>query len=292
MRKDLTAEGRGGGILQDTRIALVQMQAGVGQIEKNLLKIENFVKEAAGKKANMICFPEMSISGYSRKAGSELAQKLEERSVASFLLQLARDHKMVIIAGLAEKNAKEKPYITQVIAEPEGILQKYRKTHLGISEQPYFTQGEEIQAFSTPGAKIGIQICWETHFPEMTTILSLQGAEIIFSPHASPTMVGDRRAIWLKYLPARAYDNAVFMAACNLVGEGGRGRHFCGGALVIDPKGNVLAEDFAGKESLLVVDLKADQINRIRKQKRSTMANSFYLQCRRPELYKELITKS
>ena len=134
MRKDLTAEGRGGGILQDTRIALVQMQAGVGQIEKNLLKIENFVKEAAGKKANMICFPEMSISGYSRKAGSELAQKLEERSVASFLLQLARDHKMVIIAGLAEKNAKAKPYITQVIAEPEGILQKYRKTHLGISE--------------------------------------------------------------------------------------------------------------------------------------------------------------
>lgn len=274
--------------MQDTKIALVQMQAKVGKMQENLSKINRFVQEAAEQRVDIICFPEMCIPGYSREADPEAGQKLEDSPIVSFLQDLARNHQMVILAGLAEKSKTTKPFITQVVVNPDGTMEKYRKTHLGNSEQPYYTQGEEIRVFSTPKAAVGIQICWETHFPEMTTILSLQGAEIIFSPHASPSMVGDRRGIWLKYLTARAYDNSVFVAACNLLGDDGRGHHFCGGALVIDPKGDVIAEDFSGKENLLVANLKAAKINQIRGQITSTMANSFYLKSRRPELYKEL----
>ncbi|SHE85420.1 nitrilase family protein [Desulforamulus putei] len=276
--------------MQNTRIALVQMQSKLGQMGKNLAAMQRFVQEAAEKAVDIICFPEMCVQGYDRETARELAGDIATSQFVVSLVQMAREGKITIIAGMAEKNEGQgKPYITQIVVHPDGTVGKYRKTHLGKSEQPYFCAGDEIRVFSTPKAKFGIQICWDTHFPEMTTILSLKGCEIIFAPHASPSIVGDRRDIWLKYLPARAYDNTVFIGACNLVGDDGRGHHFCGGALVIDPKGNILAEDFRGMESMLIADLDCNKINMIRQQKSGSMANSFYLRARRPELYKELV---
>jgi len=279
---------RGNRLLQDTRIALVQMRARLGQIEENLAKIKGFVKDAAAQQADIICFPEMCVQGYCRETAAGVAEETERGNIIPILQETAFAENIVIITGLAEKSEGPKPYITQIVVQPDGTVGKYRKTHLGRSELPYFTPGSEIKVFSTPKANLGLQICWDMHFPEMTTILSLKGAEIIFSPHASPAMVGDRRGIWLKYLAARAYDNSVFVAACNLVDDDGQGHRFCGGILVLDPKGNVIAEDFGGRESMQVVDLDASAINRIRKQKTSSMANSFFLRSRRPELYGEL----
>jgi len=95
----------------------------------------------------------------------------------------------------------------------------------------------------------------------------------------------------LKYMTARAYDNAVFLAACNLIGEDGTGHSFCGGALVIDPRGNIVAEAFNNREELLVVDLDPAVLNTIRRRESRSMRHSFYLECRRPELYKKLLEK-
>jgi predicted amidohydrolase len=88
---------------------------------------------------------------------------------------------------------------------------------------------------------------------------------------------------------ARAYDNAVYLAACNLVGEDGTGHSFCGGALVIDPKGNIIAESFDNRENMLVVDLEPEMINLIRRGESRSMRHSFYLAGRRPELYTDLV---
>jgi len=278
--------------MQNTRIALVQMKSKLGQVEKNLATMQRFVREAAEKAVDIICFPEMCVQGYDREAAWELAEDIATSQFIASLVQMAREGNITLITGMAERNHEEKkPFITQVVVHPDGTVEKYRKTHLGKSEQPYFCAGDEFKVFSTPKAKFGIQICWDMHFPEMTTILSLKGCEIIFAPHASPSIVGDRRDIWLKYLPARAYDNTVFIGACNLVGDDGRGHHFCGGALIIDPKGNVIAEDFRGAESMVMADLDCTKINMIREQNSKSMANSFYLQARRPELYKELVGK-
>ncbi|ABO50706.1 Nitrilase/cyanide hydratase and apolipoprotein N-acyltransferase [Desulforamulus reducens MI-1] len=274
--------------MKSTKIALVQMQATFGNIDKNLSTLEKFINEAAAQQAEIICFPEMCIQGYSREIPDFLLQSIDGEAIL-FLKKLAQNKGITIIAGMAEKCLNKRPFITQVVIRPGQNIDYYRKTHLGNSEQPYYQAGNEIKTFSTEKTTIGIQICWDTHFPEMTTILSLRGAEVIFAPHASPTIVGDRKAIWLKYLAARAYDNSVFLAACNLVGDDGNGRQFCGGSMVIDPKGNVLAEDFEGKQSMLVVDLDCAQINAIRERKSSSMANSFFLANRRPEIYKDLL---
>ncbi|GAW91771.1 nitrilase family protein [Calderihabitans maritimus] len=274
--------------MKKTRIAVVQMQAKTGKVKENLRKIEQFVKEAATKNVDIICFPELCVQGYNREKARLTAEPIPGESALT-ISKLAQKANMVILVGMAEKSSSEKPLITQLVAFPNGKLGKYSKTHLGKSELPYFTPGHNLPVFSTDKAKFGIQICWDLHFPEVTAILSLKGSEIIFAPHASPVTVGNRRDIWKKYLLARAYDNSVFVAACNLIGYDGVGQSFCGGAMVIDPKGNVIAEAFNGKEELLVVDLDPATINTIRLQKAKSMSGTFYLQARRPELYGDLI---
>lgn len=276
--------------MEDVRIAVVQMQARVGMVRENLSKIEYFVQEAVGKNVDLICFPELCIQGYGLDHAAITAEPIPGE-IALTVSEIAQKAKMVVLAGMAEKSGHGEPFITQLVAFPDGTLQKYRKTHLGRHEQLYFASGEDFPVFVTGKATFGIQICWDLHFPEVTAILSLKGGEIIFAPHASPSIVGERREIWLKYLAARAYDNTVFVAACNLIGYDGVRQDFCGGSIVIDPKGNVIAEAFNGKEEMLVVDLDSKLINTIRRQEGKSMRDTFYLKARRPELYGDLTRK-
>jgi predicted amidohydrolase len=122
----------------------------------------------------------------------------------------------------------------------------------------------------------------------MATIYSLKGAELLFAPHASPVVAGDRKEIWKRYLGARAYDNSVYLGACNLVGPNKRGKEFSGGALFFGPKGEVLAENFQTEEQLLTADLSAERLNLLRNPNRVSMKDSFFLADRRKELYREL----
>ncbi len=273
--------------MKQTKIALVQMEALIHKRDHNISKIKEYTKEAGKNNCHIICFPETAIHGYSKNLYLKSAETVSD--IVGELQPLSNEYNICILVGMAEKSVEdEKPYITHLAITPNSEVGIYRKTHLGSSEKPYFSQGNDIPVFNTATARIGIQICWDLHFPELTTIMSLNGAEIIFAPHASPTIIGDRREIWLKYLTARAYDNAVFLAACNLIGKNGDGQNFCGGALVIDPKGNVIAQDFNGHENILYAELDPGLINLIRKKETKTMKNSFYLEARRPELYHPL----
>lgn len=270
--------------MENITIGLVQMQSLVGKIARNLEKIADFAAQAAEKHADIVCFPEMSITGYDVQLSADFAQPIGGEGTAR-LLEIAQKNQLTILAGLAEAAPFGKPFITYVIAQPTGQLSAYRKTHLGAIEKRHFQPGDAFLVEALPKAQIAPALCWEMHFPEIALTLAMQGTEIIFAPHASPRIVGDRRELWMRYMPARAYDNSAFVAICNLIGDNGLGVQFGGGLLLLDPKGRVLAEDFFGKESLLVTKLPADEINRIRHQKRTTMRDTFYLQDRRPELY-------
>lgn len=276
--------------MEKTRLALVQMQSEQGNLEKNIEKIEGYLARAGEQGVDIICFPEMCLQGYSRDK-SHLTSVPVPGEITGRLGVAARQEGVAALVGLAESQAGGKPFITQLVVFPDGSVETYRKTHLGKSEKPFFTAGDDLPVFSAGKARFGIEICWDMHFPEVSAILSLKGAEIIFAPHASPVIVGDRRGIWMKYMAARAYDNSVFVAACNLVGEDGAGQQFCGGAIVIDPKGNPVAESFGCGEGMLVADLDPELINTIRMRKSKSMRDSFYLDSRRPELYGPLVER-
>lgn len=270
-------------------MGLVQLESKVGETRCNLNRILHWAKEAAKQGVNFLCFPESALQGYSPKDAQEIGDSLDSPWIKE-IKECASDLDLILLVGMVEQTKQEpKPYLAQAIIFPDREPALYRKVHLGRSERDYFTPGSEFPVFEAKGVRFAVGICWDWHFPEMATIYSLKGAELLFAPHASPVVAGDRKEIWQRYLGARAYDNSVYLGACNLVGSNHRGKVFSGGALVFGPKGEVMAESLDSQEQLIVAGLSAERINLLRSANRVSMRDSFFLADRRKELYRELI---
>lgn len=272
--------------MNEITIGLVQMVSRCDNLSTNLQKIEGFVRQAAAQGVAIVCFPELSLTGYC--LGQDWQAQAKETAEAVQALQvLARELKLVLMAGLAETGSDNKTYITQLICQEDGTADFYRKTHLGQKEKLHFTAGDRLPVFTLKnGLKVGIELCYDTHFPEVTTKLSQMGAQIVFAPHAVPCVsTGSRKEIWSKYIPARAYDNRVYFACCNQLGDNGHGSKFAGGCLAYGPDGNLIAEDFSGQEGLLTVRLSLAELELYRQAGKGSMGKRFFPQDRRPELY-------
>ncbi len=264
------------------RVAMVQMTAVRNDKEANLLKMETFVKKASEENASIVCFPELSITGYSKHDPSKVAETIDGPSVQK-LKSLADEHKVTILAGMAE-SYNGQVFISHLSIQPGEEIEVYRKTHLGAREKKTFTQGHEIPVFNTNTSgrksKFGIGLCYDLHYPELVTSMAVQGAKIIFAPHAAPIGGVRRLAIWEKYMPARAYDNGVYVLACNLVGNDGK-KNFGGGIGVWNPKGESILKCHDEKELMLMLDLDMDVFS-----KKNGMGNTAgFLEDRRVKLY-------
>jgi predicted amidohydrolase len=262
------------------KLSMIQMTSVLGKTEDNLKKILGFVSDAAD--SDIICFPEMSLNGYSSKVPDDLLMDADDDHIQK-IRDAATASGTTVVFGFAERSG-DRRFITQAVAGSDGSMNLYRKTHLGKFERDGFDAGDSFLTVKTKNAVIGIELCSECHFPEISTILALRGAEIILAPHASPLDASRRVGTWNRYLPARAYDNGVFAAACNAVPGGG--------VLILDPKGNRIAEDSAGKDSCVTVALDLDRIERTPMDNRKTMKDIDFLGSRRPELYSELSFRS
>jgi N-carbamoylputrescine amidase len=267
--------------MEDFRVAAVSMFSAIGDRTANLSRMESLVREAARGGAQAICFPELNISGYILKRDpAEIAETIPGPS-SEAVWQMAQKNEVLILAGLAEKK-EGKVFISHLAAGPDGILGVYRKTHLGTNEEGIYQAGSECPVFRYRGTIFGIELCFDGHFPELATILALKGAEVIFIPHASPRESGEeKRERWLRYLSARAYDNSVFVAACNPTGRTENGFVFPGAAVVLDPKGEVLASNKGEEEEVIHAVLEKDALQKVREN-----PHGFFLNRRRPDLYR------
>lgn len=267
--------------MKDLRIAAVVCNAPVGEIQSNLEKMSAYVGEASQADVDIICFPEMNITGYSNHPDMyDLAQEIPG-PVSKTLRDLAGAHRCSILAGMAAKERDGNLVAVHVAAMPDGQLDIYRKCHIAPPEKKIYSPGNKIPLFRHKQSTFGIQLCYDAHFPELTTVMALQGAEIIFMPHASPRGFSvHKQQSWLRHLTARAFDNSIFIVACNQTGVNGKGLTFPGNAVVLDPAGNIIGQSLHGRETMLVVDLKAAVLDKIRNNRMH-----FFLPHRRPELY-------
>jgi predicted amidohydrolase len=270
--------------MEDLKVAAAVMRSVVGRKPENLARMEVLVQEAARRGAQAICFPEMNVSGYGlRQEMGSFAEPIPGPSTEA-VLKMARKFCLFILAGLGEKAEGDRYFISHFAAGPEGLIGIYRKIHLGPPEEGIFQGGTECPVFSFGRTQFGMELCFDGHFPELSTLLALKGAEVIFIPHASPReSEGGKKARWLRYLPARAYDSSVFLVACNLLGETESRLALSGGALVLDPKGEILAESQGGGEEIVLAELKSDTFRRVREN-----SKGFFLPRRRPEVYRGL----
>ena len=271
--------------MDDLKIAAVCMHVAAYDIERNLDCIRSYVNKASASGADIVCFPELSITGYVLKRPAAVYGTITQKEVISQLELMAREANLVIIAGLIDIQDGLKPRIAQIVVGQQGIIGIYHKTHLSPPENDTFQAGQEFRVFSFGNTTFGLQLCYESHFPEISTILSLMGAEILFIPHASPLKTPeDKLKSWMRHLPGRAFDNGVFVVVCNQVGETDEGLSFPGVSLVLGPDGQIIDRYEGMEENILVVPLKADALDQVRKHRMK-----YFIPRRRPSLYKKLL---
>ena len=270
--------------MKDLKVAAVCMRSAPGEAERNLDRMQAFVWEAADNGADLVCFPELSVTGYTLKDRDDLYGGLSWNHAVKRLARMARQTNLVIIAGLAEPSKGPDPFITQLIVGPNGLMGLHRKTHLSPHEKEIYWAGQKIDVIPWGKARLGIQLCYEAHFPEISTLMSLKGAEILLIPHASPRgNPGEKLKSWLRHLPARAFDNGVFVVACNQVGDTKEGFSFPGVALVLGPDGLILAKYAGREENILYSDLSTLLLHDVRQSRMK-----YFFPLRRPELYKDI----
>jgi N-carbamoylputrescine amidase len=267
--------------MEELIVAAVNFQAEFGHIEKNLENVRQWTEKLSQQGVQLICFPEMCLSGYDRTpAIYDFCLSVSGPEIEA-LASIAARYGVTLLAGLAEVDGQGRRFISQVIAGPAGLVGVYRKTHLNRPEKEIFQAGDDIGVFRLDECGLGMQLCYDAHYPELSTLQALAGAEIICVASASPRDDPPaKRGRMLRYLPARAYDNSCYLLACNLVGTGAQGQSFGGVALIINPKGELLAESVGWSEGAALARLPGGEIERLRRTKMG-----YFLAHRRPDLY-------
>lgn len=264
------------------RIATVIFHSPRNQVLENLERMDGWTAAAKRSGAALVCFPELNITGYGVDSGIREAAEPLSGEVGHRLGAMAERHQTVILAGLVEKGEDGRIFASHLVAAPQGPLGVYRKLHIAPPEKNTFDAGEGFRVFEAFGTRFGIQLCYDAHFPELSTRMALDGADVIFMPHASPRGTSEgKRDSWMRHLPARAFDNGVFVVACNQAGDNGAGLTFPGLALVIGPDGRAIATDVGGREALLVADLDLGRLAAVRSH-----PMRYFLPNRRPDIYR------
>ena len=247
------------------KIALAQITCKRADKKENLKKIENFVEKAKNQSADLVVFPELSLTGYVvRDQIYELAETIPGSST-QVIEKIAEKTQTYIVFGIPELSEKTQAtiYNTAVLVGPKGYIGKYRKmylpTHSVFEEKRYFRPGYQAAAFDTEIGKIGLIICYDIFFPEVSRLTRLKGAQLIVCISASPAV---RKTFFEILTAARAIENTAFLAYVNLVGIE-NGLQFWGGSRLIAPNGKVLAKAKYDQEDLVICDVNYSDIKPI-----------------------------
>ncbi|MBI3891226.1 MAG: carbon-nitrogen hydrolase family protein [Candidatus Wallbacteria bacterium] len=236
------------------RIAAAQIDVAFADPAANLARVLAALDEAAARGARLVVFPECALTGY-------CFANLEEARAASLSLDgpelsaiaaACRRHGVVAVVGLVER-AAERVNNTAALLGPGGPIGRYRKCHLPVLGVDRFaTPGEgPLEPFDTPVGRLGVGICYDGSFPEMSRVLKLRGAQILLLPTNWP----EKAQVSAEFQPiVRAHENHVHFVAVNRVGTE-RGFRFVGQSKIIDCLGRVLARAGSEGPELLVADL-------------------------------------
>ncbi|MDP9490290.1 MAG: carbon-nitrogen hydrolase family protein [Thermoproteota archaeon] len=252
------------------KAAIVQMKSSVDK-ELNLVHSLKLINEAAKKKARLICFPEFQMAYSPPEQKSESLHKIAEKISGNFVSTLsnsAKQNKINIVATLYEiintNDKNHKVFDTGVIINELGKLQSiYRKVHLydalGFKESKKLLAGSIIEKPSkTSVGKLGLLICYDMRFPEISRILTVNGANILVSPSA--WVAGFmKREHWEIMVRARAIENGVYVLAPNQVGN-----IYCGHSMAIDPFGSTIV-DMEDRKGIEFIDIDSSKIDTTRR---------------------------
>jgi predicted amidohydrolase len=202
--------------MKPVKAALIVQNCIVGDFQRNIQSSLNFISKAVQMEAKFIVFPEMNLTGYVTGPDIFSICRPLTNDITDLFSGLAKKSNVTILVGLAEQTDKKHIYASHLVFNPDGSLGVYRKIHTAPFEKKYFTAGNTIPLFTAHGLKFGLQLCYDAHFPELSLAMALKKTDIIFIPHASPRGSSRKKYdSWMRHLSARAFDNGLYIAACN-----------------------------------------------------------------------------
>ncbi len=249
-----------------TLVAVVQLRSSEDK-QENLLKSINYIEQAASKKAGLVCFPEfqMAFSPGSQTPAqlAELAETVDGNFITT-LRQAAKKNRIGVVAAIYEKGKGSRVYDTAVVISRTGrLVSVYRKLHLydalGFKESKKLMPGKAIEKpAKTEAGNIGVMICYDLRFPELSRLLTVGGASILVAP--SGWVQGPmKEEHWQTMVRARAIENGSYVVAPDQVGN-----IYAGRSMVVDPFGVVLL-DMGQKEGMETVELDMDKVRQVRR---------------------------
>lgn len=250
--------------------AIVQMKSSINK-QDNLIESLKYIKEAADRQADYIFFPEFQMAFSSNtQTLDELyktAETLPDSKFIKRLCQYSKKYKIGIVGTFFEKNPYKKDkrvFDTAFSTDKNGkIVSVYRKLHLydafGFKESLKFSRGDKIpKLITTPIGKMGLMICYDIRFPELSRILTVNGSDILVIPSGWIHGIM-KEEHWITMLKARAMENGVYVIAPNQVGN-----IFCGRSMIVDPLGSILT-DLGDKIGVEFVGIQRERIDEVRK---------------------------
>ncbi|MFQ6127337.1 MAG: carbon-nitrogen hydrolase family protein [Thermoplasmata archaeon] len=263
------------------KIVIGQVQPELGKKERNLEKLERVVSE---NECDLAVFGELYLTGYMcRDDFTRLAEELSGPSVSK-IKSIAKESGIHIVFGMPETDGKTRGiYNSSVLVTPEGGVYSYRKLHLAdfgpFEESLFFGRGSKLEVFDTEIGCLGLLICFDIFFPELSKYYALSGADIIIACSASPST---SKVFFEKVIPARAIENALFVIYSNLVGTE-RNMVFFGGSTVVGPRGDVKVKAKDYEEDVVQCEIDLKELEKARQHRPTVRDTRFDVLSKIPE---------
>ncbi|MGZ0172364.1 MAG: carbon-nitrogen hydrolase family protein [Planctomycetales bacterium] len=266
------------------KIAAVQMDVTLGEVDRNLQAIEDRLREAVSNGASLVVFPECTVTGYCFESLDEarpFAQPIPGPATER-LSAICSELNAFAVFGMLEQEG-DRVFNSAVLTGSSGVIGTYRKTHLpflGIDQ--HVNDGDRpFDVHQAGDVNIGMNICYDSAFPEASRCLTLLGADLIALPTNWPP---GAECVASHVLNTRAMENAVYFAAANRVGEE-RGFRFIGLSRICGPDGSTLATSDDDSETILYADIDPERSRNKRVVREVGRHAIDRLADRRPDLY-------
>ena len=290
--------------MKDFRICLIQCSPSIaGSCEDNLALMETHLKQATEHGADLVAFPEVTLTGYATDPDEVSRRALSlDSSLVRKAIALSGTCSTYYSFGLFENSGGD-IFNTYLLVGKGRLIGRYRKTHVPARERGLFTPGVEFEVFELPFVKVGFAICYDNEFSESHMCLALKGAELIVMPYAwaehwekedyiercvtDDEVIKERQRWMYMMFGARCRDTGTYSAMVDHSGIEAHGPwRFVGKSMIFAPTGRVLAETEGWRGEAIYADLDAQLLEDYRKM------DCYVLRSREPDAYGPLVDRS
>lgn len=231
-----------------------------GDVEVNTQKYLDFIRQADEAGADLVVFPEASLSGYGPEhfRDSEMPSRKVLEAALGKVRNAAREHSIWVIAGTS--NWRDGGLYNDIIMidDTGEVRSTYAKVQLTGGDKQYYQPGMELKAYSAGAMQYGMQICFDIRFPEPWRVQALMGARVIFHAAQACGNHSWKIPVWEGHLRSRAAENGIWVVSCNAAGPIQMGKSY-----IIDPDGLLVAESNQDSEELITGMVDLSKQNRV-----------------------------